>query len=125
MNSKGEWGVNIVPQLKPTEDGELTSDQSQSQKKLKPLVLVPKHENVSDTQTEFNEQFSQRKKRRRQAKEQDLDQGQPGQPQEEPGQQLQDSQFFQTSMWTAKAKNNACTKSDTYADVTYKDQISS
>ena len=65
---------------------DLASYQSQSQKKLKPLVLVPKYENVSNTQTEFNEQFSQRKKRRRQAKEQDLDQGQPGQPQEEQGQ---------------------------------------
>ena len=60
----------------------------------------------------------------RQAKERDLDQGQPGQPQEEPGQQLQDSQFFQTSMWTAKAKNNAGTQFDTNRDVTHKNQIS-
>ena len=72
-----------------------------------------------------NEQFSQRNKRRIQTKKQDFDQGQPGQPQEGPIQQPQDSQSFKSSIWIKKAKNNEGTQFDTYTYVTHKDQISS
>ena len=61
MNSKGEQGINIIPQLKPTEDGDLVVDRkpkhvSQAQ------ILTP---NVQEPMDEFETQHAKRKRRRK------------------------------------------------------------
>ena len=71
MNSKGEWGINIIPQLKPTEDGDLVADRkpkhvSQAQ------ILTP---NIQEPMDEFETQHAQRKRRRKMQRNEETEQG--------------------------------------------------
>ena len=65
MNSRGEWGINIVPKLKPTENGDLTSEGKgqgeirSTKRKLDDAMLK------TLPIAEFSGQYKQRKKRAR------------------------------------------------------------
>ena len=60
MNSKGEWGINIIPQLKPTEDGDLVQPKTTNNSHIQLINKTVQEESLS----EFEMQHKQRRKRR-------------------------------------------------------------
>ena len=61
LNGRGEWGINIIPRLAPTENGELVNPQIEPgpKRKTSPNTTDGKPQLLS----EFDSQFSMRKKR--------------------------------------------------------------
>ena len=69
LNSKGEWGLNMIPQLKITEGGDLVDDQLTDKRDHK-LTETPQvsMDNREDSKNNFFSQHSQRKRRLREQK---------------------------------------------------------
>ena len=64
MNGKGEWGLNIIPQLTPTQDGEIV-DFTEQRERSNRLRTDPKDTQVTPECDDFSQQYTQRKKRQR------------------------------------------------------------
>ena len=71
LNGRGEWGMNVIPRLAATEDGELVpqTQKTDTHKRKSPLDTTDGNLLLS----EFERQFSMRKKRARLEK--DIDNG--------------------------------------------------
>ena len=68
MNSRGEWGINIVPKLKPTENGDLTSE-GKGQGEIRSTKRKPDDAMLKTLPiAAFSGQYKQRKKRARMKK---------------------------------------------------------
>ena len=63
LNGRGEWGINIIPQLKPTEDGQLAEQHQRGEPKRKPPPNPA--EGKPQLLSEFDSQYTQRTKVRR------------------------------------------------------------
>ena len=64
MNGKGEWGLNIIPQLAPTQDGEMVDFSEQRERNNRQRA------NFEQTQEnpegdEFDQQYTRKRKRQK------------------------------------------------------------
>ena len=96
LNSRGEWGINIIPQLKPTEDGQLADQNLRGEPKRK----TPPNpaEGKPQLHSEFDAQYTQRRKVRR------LEKASQGLQVTEPGQQQTGSAHFKSQPWNTALK---------------------
>ena len=64
MNGKGEWGLNIIPQLTPTQDGEIVdfTEQRERNSRLRADFRETQETPEGD---DFAQQYTQRRKRQR------------------------------------------------------------
>ena len=68
LNSKGEWGLNMIPQLKITEGGDLVDDQLTDRKDQKLTETSQVNTASKEPKDNFFNQYSQRKRRLKEQK---------------------------------------------------------
>ena len=65
MNGKGEWGMNIIPQLAPTQDGEVVDFSEQRERNDRQRASFERPQDENPEGDEFDQQYTQRRKRQK------------------------------------------------------------